>query len=274
MSFQKLLLIILHLVSLPSMVNSFQMPRIFGFPNSKSTPPSKVPMSSQVMSLTSQLLKEISGTENGKSATSEKQASVLRIVRQLELKYPPSLKLLSDPKEAEMIDGTWYLQYTSPSEIEGMVDDDLSKSEWKPLDPKEGDSNIETGKFKAKGSVSASGIEVDTSNRVVKQIIDAAEKRVTNEIMLDWGQVVVGGTFRLSTTVPNRAVVKFNTANITPNNLPTLKLGFVFDFINFIRQSKENGWLETTFIDENIRIGRGNKGTLFVLTRKADAVDT
>ena len=40
--------------------------------------------------------------------------------------------------------------------------------------------------------------------------------------------------------------------------------------IGTFRNSRENGWLETTYVDEQWRIGRGNKGTLFILTRDPD----
>ena len=33
------------------------------------------------------------------------------------------------------------------------------------------------------------------------------------------------------------------------------------------RQGKEPAWLEVTYLDENLRIGRGNEGNVFVLTK-------
>jgi len=120
--------------------------------------------------------------------------------------------------------------------------------------------------------VSAVGVSVDTSNRVVKQIFDVSRSRVTNEVGLDFGTVFVSGTFRQSKNVPNRAVVSFRDLEVRLNVGLRLKLGFVFDLVGLVRQSRDNGWLETTFIDEDMRIGRGNKGTMFVLTRDISAV--
>jgi len=216
-----------------------------------------------------QILEAVSFTSNGKTATPEQQAKVLALVRKLETEAPPSDKLLSDPAQAQVIDGTWYLQYTSPSNV---GDADEFPDSWKPEFATEGEANIETKQFQAKGSVSAAGIKVDTSNRVVEQIIDVAQSRVTNRVNLGWGTAIAGGTFRQSTKVPNRAVVSFDTAEITLNNGLKIDLGFAFSVIGFLRRSKENGWLETTFVDGDMRIGRGNKGTMFVLTRNADAV--
>jgi hypothetical protein len=42
----------------------------------------------------------------------------------------------------------------------------------------------------------------------------------------------------------------------------------LFDAIAVLRGGiTDNGWLETAYLDSDLRIGRGNKGTLFILTR-------
>jgi hypothetical protein len=128
---------------------------------------------------------------------------------------------------------------------------------WKPQNVEE---KIATQQLNNRGSISAAGINVDTSNRVTKQSIDVANKVVVNEVDLDFGHVYVSGTFRQSAKVPNRAVVSFDTADITLKNGPTLKLGFLFKLIGLLRGTAENGWLETTYVDDSMRIGRGNKG--------------
>lgn len=146
------------------------------------------------------------------------------------------------------------------------------KDSWKPEFASEGISNIETRQYQAKGTVSAAGITVDTSNRVVTQCLDVTNSVVTNEVGLDWGRVCVAGPFRPSEMVPNRAIVAFNRASITVGKSLTLELGFFFDILAALRGSKDTGWLETTYIDEDMRIGRGDKGTMFVLTRDVNAV--
>ena len=113
---------------------------------------------------------------------------------------------------------------------------------------------------------------MDTSNRVVKQIINVGESTVTNDAELDFGRVSVGGSFRQSPNVPNRALVSFDKADITLKSGVTIKLGFLFNILAVIRGSKDNGWLETTYLGDDMRIGRGNKGTMFVLTRDPTAV--
>jgi hypothetical protein len=64
-----------------------------------------------------QLLEAVSFTNNGKDASLERQRTVLNLVRSLEVEAPVTSTLLSDPQQAKRLDGVWYLQYTSPSDI-------------------------------------------------------------------------------------------------------------------------------------------------------------
>ena len=103
---------------------------------------------------------------------------------------------------------------------------------------------------------------MDTSNRAAKQIIDVSKAYVANEVDLDFGHVAVGGTFRQSEKAPNRVVVSFDKVEITLNNGPKLNLGFLFSLRALVKGTAETGWLETTYVDNNMRIGRGNKGKI------------
>jgi hypothetical protein len=219
-----------------------------------------------------ELLAAASFTSNGKTATPEQQSKVLAIVRSLETEKPASTKILSDPNESQKLDGVWYLQYTSPSQV---GDDDKFPDSWKPARGSPNEPAFKTPSFKAEGSVNAAGIKVDTSNRVVRQIFDIKNSRVCNLISLDdkGNSIKVEGTFRKSSTVPIRAVVGFDSVEIKllGGNI-TLNLGFLFSILAAMKGTSDNGWLETTYIDDSLRIGRGNKGTLFILTRDAEAV--
>ncbi|HAX76849.1 MAG TPA: fibrillin, partial [Cyanobacteria bacterium UBA11372] len=42
-----------------------------------------------------------------------------------------------------------------------------------------------------------------------------------------------------------------------------------FTALDFPIESREQrGWLDITYLDEDLRIGRGNEGSVFVLTKK------
>ena len=218
--------------------------------------------------LEKELIKSISKTEYGKSATLPNQIDVLNLVSKLETEFPaPSLQDILE--DGTMIDGTWYLQYTAPSEIEAdEIEGAELKSSWEVKDAEE---NITTKRFEAKGSVSAGGIDVDVSNKPPKQIFDLSQNSVYNEVVLPRAFVRVGGSFRLSEKNKNRAIVSFNQCTIDLNFIK-LDLGFLFGVIGFFKGTTENGWLETTYLSENVRIGRGNKGSMFVLTRDEGTV--
>lgn len=139
----------------------------------------------------------------------------------------------------------------------------------------EGKSKIDTRKANIQGSVRAGSLNVDTSNRLTTQTISVQGQSIENNVEQDFGKVTVGGSFRVSDTVKTRAVVAFDRADIALKSGVVLRLGFLFSIIAAFRGGiKDNGWLETTYLDDEIRIGRGNKGSLFILTRKNDAVQS
>lgn len=210
------------------------------------------------------LLQQISGTGNGKNADIETQARVLNLVRKLETAAQPSQSLLSDPKEAAILDGDWFLQYTAPSEIDFVVDSD---DKWTAVAAE--DESVKSSKAGLQGAVSGGGIPVDASNNVAKQTFDIASQRVSNEIKSGLGLITVGGPFRQSPNAPLRAIVGFDTAKVGP-----VDISFLFDIRAKLNGgSYDSGWVETTYVSDSMRIGRGNKGSLFILTRDRDALN-
>lgn len=69
-----------------------------------------------------------------------------------------------------------------------------------------------------------------------------------------------------------RAIAAFDFGKIETKLGVALDISGLFAIRALLKGTKESGWLETTYISENLRIGRGNKGSLFVLTRDRDAV--
>lgn len=225
----------------------------------------------QVQAAKTELLQTISSTKNGKESSLETQKHVLGLVRFLETESPASPTLLTNPSEAmKTINGIWYLQYTQPS--------DIGVSEipsWKP-EPSSRDvvSKLDTRQVNNQGTVSFLGtVAVDTSDRLTTQTIDVQKGMVTNFVDQDKFTVEVSGSYELD-SVPNRVIVTFNKCEITfKYNGFVLDLSFLFDLRSFLKGGlRAGGWLETTYIDEEIRIGRGNRGSLFVLTRDRNAV--
>ncbi|CAJ1944537.1 unnamed protein product [Cylindrotheca closterium] len=263
------LLLVLFLCGLQTAeaLQNLQLPKVFQMFQSKEAGVIQTDQTTSRVDLEKELIRSISNTEYGKSASLSNQIEVLNRVSQLESEFPapPLQNILEDGS----IDGTWYLQYTAPSEIEADgIDGDKLKSSWEVKDAEE---NITTKRFEAKGSVSAGGIDVDVSNKPPKQIFDLSQNSVYNEVVLPKAFVRVGGSFRLSENNEKRAIVSFNQCTIDLNFIK-LDLGFLFGVIGFFKGTTENGWLETTYLSDNVRIGRGNKGSMFVLTRDEGSV--
>lgn len=52
------------------------------------------------------------------------------------------------------------------------------------------------------------------------------------------------------------------------NFIQQIEAGKKFTAIDFpIKSDQQQGWLDTTYIDNDLRIGRGNEGSVFVLTK-------
>lgn len=221
-----------------------------------------------------ELLKAVSFTNNGKDATVQQQKKVLKLVGEIESAFPPPETIFSNLEEGkELLDGVWYLQYTSPSEIMDEEDEDEDANDIRLWEVENAEEQITTKKTNSKGSVTAQGIQVDTDKgRPVKQIFDFEKGIVTNEVEADFGFVTVGGPFRASDKKYNRAIVGFVQGEIQFKFGYTLKLNWIFDIGAKVRGTNDNGWLETTYVGPDMRLGRGNKGTMFVLTRDPDAV--
>lgn len=260
----------------PRTCRSFEFGKVFS--RFGSSPPSlsfpgNNKISQQVQTARNELLETISNTDNGKETSLDTQIRVLGLVDYLETNAPVSKTLLTDPTESDAVDGVWYLQYTQPSEPEG-VDMDNDIKPWRAEETTSSKKLAGSRQVKNEGSVSFLGlIKVDTSKKLTTQTIGVQDKLFANAVEQDFGTIEVKGSFEID-SVPNRILATFDNGTLT------LKNGFVIDF-SFLfalravlkKGDKAGGWLETTYLDEDIRIGRGNRGSLFVLSRDRDTVE-
>jgi hypothetical protein len=145
---------------------------------------------------------------------------------------------------------------------------------WKPSQSTLAETNkLDTRKANNEGAVSFLGvIKVDTSSKVTTQTIGVDTKLFSNAVIQDFGTIEVRGFFELD-SVPNRIVASFQNGSLTLTNGFVLDFSFLFALRSLFKGGQTaGGWLETTYLDENLRIGRGNRGSLFVLTRDQDTV--
>jgi len=178
----------------------------------------------------------------------------IRIFEALESAAAPPADLLTS-RQAVAIDGRWRLEKTIAAQV--------------------GSEDLETAGVS--DAINASGIIVDTSSKPIQEVsVDA--QRIGNEIEFSLplvGTVFlrVAGSFAASESNGRRAMVEFDSLEIfSGDGRRLLTAGFLFDLIRRLRPSLTNGddgasWLETTYISPRVRLGRGNKGSIFVLTR-------
>lgn len=189
----------------------------------------------------SRLLEAIAGKNRGLLATETEQKAILAAIAQLE-DYNPT----PNPLEATaLLDGNWRLLYTTSQELLGI--------DRFPL--------LKLGQ--------------------IYQCVRVNEGKIYN-IAEVYGLPLLEGlvsvTARFEAVSQKRVEVKFERAISglqrlinyqSPNNfIEEIEGGKNFTAIDFeIKNSDRQGWLDITYLDEDLRIGRGNVGSVFVLSK-------
>ena len=164
---------------------------------------------------------------------SDQRQAIADVLQQLELRSEvaePMLNLAS-------VSGKWRLLYTTVT-ITGVRKTKLGLREFVKLDD-------------------------------VCQTIDIDSRKAINEVFFS----VAGlGTLRGSLKItagyevssPSRVAVSFEQAELQP---PQLQVLFEKNYDLLLSIFNPEGWLEVTFVDATMRVGRDNKGNIFVLER-------
>ncbi|XP_074295548.1 fibrillin protein 5 homolog [Silene latifolia] len=104
------------------------------------------------------------------------------------------------------------------------------------------------------------------------QIIHVSEGKAVNVIkfnargmsMLN-GQLTIQASFSVAS--PSRVNIKYDSSKIAPNQLMNL---FEKNYELLLGIFNPDGWLDITYVDEEMRIGRDDKGNIFILERAKD----
>ena len=195
------------------------------------------------MSKKAELLEAIAGKNRGLLANEIDNVRVLSAIQKLEDDNPTR-----KPLEAkDLLNGDWRLLYTTSKGLLGLDRFPLFKlgqiyqcirvSEAKVYNIAE-----IVGLPMLEGLVSvAASFEPVSDNRV--------------NVMFE--RSIVGLQRFLSYQTPAKLIQQIESGK------KFLPLDFKID------RGDQKGWLETTYLDEDMRIGRGNEGSVFVLTREA-----
>ena len=187
------------------------------------------------------LIEALAGKNRGLLATESDQKMILAAIAQLE-DYNPNPR----PFEAiELLNGNWRLLYTTSQEL----------------------LRLDSFPFLKLGQI--------------YQYIQAKDTAIYNiaEVYgLPLLEGIVSVVANFEPVSEKRVKVKFNRSIVglqrligyrSPDNLiAEIELGKNFTAIDFNIQNREQkGWLDITYLDEDLRIGRGNQGNVFVLTK-------
>lgn len=145
----------------------------------------------------------------------------------------------------ELLDGNWLLLFTTSQELLGIDRFPLYKlgNIYQCLRVSEGKIfNV----AEIKGLPLLSGLVSVCANFTV-----VSDKRVK----VDFERLVAG----------SQNLIGYQNVNSFINTLRSPKKLLAIDFQ--ITREDQKGWLETTYLDQDLRIGRGNEGNLFVLRR-------
>ncbi len=189
----------------------------------------------------SKLIEILTGKNRGLLASKNDQKEILAAIAQLE-DYNPNLR----PLEAkELLNGNWRLLYTTSQEL----------------------LRIDNFPFLKLGDIYQC-IRVE----------DTAIYNIAEVYGLPFLEGIVSVVAQFEVVSEKRVNVKFNRSIFglqsligyqSPNNLiAEIESGKKFTAVDFDIQNREQkGWLDITYLDEDLRIGRGNKGSLFVLIK-------
>ncbi|KAL5555737.1 hypothetical protein UlMin_037973 [Ulmus minor] len=104
------------------------------------------------------------------------------------------------------------------------------------------------------------------------QIIDVDKSKAVNVIkfnvrgfQLFSGQLTIDAFFKPASK--SRVDINYHKSNITPDQLMNV---FRKNYDLLLSIFNPEGWLEITYVDDSLRIGRDNKGNFFILERSED----
>lgn len=235
--------------------------------------PADVPAASEVAELKAKLKEALYGTERGLRASSETRADVVEIITQLEARNPTPA-----PTEAlTLLNGKWILAYTSFSQLFPLFGSgrlpQLVKVE-------EISQTIDSENFTVQNCIKFSGPLATTSVSTNAKFEIRSPKRV--QIKFDEGII---GTPQLTDSIvlPEKFEFLGQNIDLTPlkgifssienaassvaktiSGQPPLKIP--------IRTDNAESWLLTTYLDDELRISRGDGSSIFVLFKEGSTL--
>ena len=187
------------------------------------------------------LLELIAGKNRGVLATESDQQVILSAIAQLE-DYNPTPRPL---EAAELLDGNWRLLYTSSEELLG-----IDRFPFYRLGQIYQCIRVKDSKIYNIAELSGV-LYLEALVAVSAQYEAVSERRV----QVKFNRFISGFQRLIEYQDPNRFIA-------------AMEMEKKFTAIDFsLAEREQQGWLDITYLDEDLRIGRGNVGSVFVLTK-------
>lgn len=194
------------------------------------------------MTFKTDVLEMIAGTNRGLLVNESDKVKILTLAEKLE-DHNPNPYPLNNPS---LLNGDWKLLYTTSKSILGLNNFPLVQ-----LGQIYQCIRVETNKvYNVAEIVGIPFLEGLVS--VVANFEAVSDKRVN----VNFQRSIIGLQSLLGYISPSDLI----------NKIETGKKFMPFDFN--LNQKDQSGWLEVTYIDENLRINRGNQGNLFILSKE------
>jgi PAP_fibrillin len=187
------------------------------------------------------LLEAIAGKNRGLLATDSQKQSILSAIAQLEDRNPTPR-----PIEAlDLLDGDWRLIYTTSRGI-------LSIDQIPFLKLGQVYQSIRAPEAKLYNIAEVIGLPfAEAIVSIAARFKPVSEKRVD----VKFERSVVGFQRLIGYQNPDRFIQQLESGQ----KLVAIDLS--------VENRDQQGWLDITYLDEDLRIGRGNEGSVFVLTK-------
>ena len=195
------------------------------------------------MSKKAELLEAIAGKNRGLLANEIDNARVLSAIQQLEDTNPTNNPLAAK----DLLNGDWRLLYTTSKGILGLDRFPLFKLGQIY-------QCIRVSEAKVYNIAEIVGLPMLEGLVSVAASFDPVSERRVNVV---FERSIVGLQRFLSYTSPAKLIQQIESGK------KFLPLDFKID------RGEQKGWLETTYLDEDMRVGRGNEGNVFVLTKES-----
>ncbi|XP_068668231.1 plastid-lipid-associated protein, chloroplastic-like [Aristolochia californica] len=217
------------------------------------------------------LVDSVYGTDRGLKATSETRAEVVELITQLEAKNPTPA-----PTDAlTLLNGKWILVYTSFSGLLPLLGRGLPLVKVEEIS-----QTIDSENFTVQNSVQFAGplattllttnakFEVRSPKRVQIKFEEGivGTPQLTDSIVLPDNVEFLGQKIDLSPFKGIISSVQDTASSVakTISSQPPLKIP--------ITNSNAQSWLLTTYLDDELRISRGDGGGVFVLIKEGSSL--